>query len=352
MESIRRTCTKGTWPTASRCFAMAKRQIVVVTGGSAGIGRATVREFARHGADVAVLARGRERVEAACREVNAMGGRSLGLIADVTDGAAVEAAAERIERELGPIDVWINNAFAGIFSTFMDMSHEEYARVTDVTYMGQVHGTRAALKRMLPRDHGSIVLVGSALAYRGIPLQSAYCGAKHALQGFLDSLLPELKHRDSKVRVSMVQLPAVNTPQFDWARAHIRHKPRPVGKIYQPEVAARAIRFAAGSNRKEVWVGRTTVQAILADELASPLLDEYLALTGIEGQSSAEPIEPDRKDNLFAVPPGDPGAHGRFDDKAVKRSWLMGLSRNRDWIVAGGIAAAAGAALYAWTRRR
>ena len=331
--------------------AESKRQVVVVTGGSAGIGRATVREFARHGADVAVLARGRERVEAACREVDDYGGRGLPIIVDVTDGPAVEAAAERVERELGPIDVWVNNAFAGIFSTFMDMSHEEYARVTDVTYMGQIHGARAALKRMIPRDSGTIVLVGSALAYRGIPLQSAYCGAKHAVQGFLDSIRPELEHRGSNVHVTMVQLPAVNTPQFDWARAHIRNKPRPVGKIYQPEVAARAIRFAAGARRKEVWVGHTTVQAILGDELISPLLDHYLAANGVEGQSSSEPIEPDRRDNLFDAPPGDPGAHGRFDAVADEDSTQMWLSRNRNWLGAGALLAA-GAGLLALVRRR
>lgn len=315
------------------------REIVVVTGGTAGIGRATVREFAANGADIAVLARGEERLAATCREIEAAGGRALGIKVDVADGEAVEAAAERIERELGPIDIWINNAFAGIFSTFMDMSDEEYRRVTDVTYMGQIHGARAALKRMIPRDRGTIVLVGSALAYRGIPLQSAYCGAKHAVQGFLDSIRPELIHRGSKVHVTMVQLPAVNTPQFDWARAHIRNRPRPVGKIFQPEVAARAIRFAAYEKRKEVWVGYTSVQAILGDELASPLLDEYLAATGVEGQSAPEPIEPDRRDNLFEPVPGDPGAHGRFDDQAVATSWQMGLNRHRNAIAIGAGAA-------------
>ncbi len=328
------------------------REVVVVTGGSAGVGRATVREFARHGADVAILARGQERIDAAVREVEEMGGRALGISVDVADGEAVEAAADRIERELGPIDIWVNNAFAGIFSTFMDMSDEEYARVTDVTYMGQVHGARAALKRMIPRDRGAIVLVGSALAYRGIPLQSAYCGAKHAVQGFLDSLRPELDHRDSKVHLTMVQLPALNTPQFDWARAHIRHKPRPVGKIYQPEVAARAIHFAAHSNRKEVWVGITTVQAIVGDELASPLLDEYLAETGVSGQSSAEPIEPDRKDNLFEPVPGDWAAHGRFGDKAVDSSWQMALNRNRNALAAAAAFATAGLGWLAWRARK
>jgi NAD(P)-dependent dehydrogenase (short-subunit alcohol dehydrogenase family) len=329
------------------------RQVVVVTGGSAGIGRATVREFARAGADVAILARGQERLDNAVLEVEAAGGRAIGVPVDVTDGAAVEAAAERIERELGPIDVWVNNAFAGIFSTFMDMSWEEYERVTAVTYFGQVHGTRAALKRMLPRDRGTIVLVGSALAYRGIPLQSAYCGAKHALQGFLDSIRPELEHQGSRVHVTMVQLPAVNTPQFDWARAHIAHRPQPVGKIFQPEVAARAIRFAAGAKRKEVWVGSTTAQAILGDKLASPLLDHYLAATGVDGQASAEPIEANRQDNLFDVPPGDPGAHGRFDGTAVGTSWQMGLNRNRARVIGGAVLAGAAGLLAArWTSGR
>lgn len=328
-------------------------EVVVVTGGTAGVGRATVREFAKAGHDVAILARGQDRIETAVAEVEAMGRRALGISVDVADGGAVEAAADRIERELGPIGIWVNNAFAGIFSTFMDMSEAEYRRVTDVTYLGQVHGTRAALKHMLPRDRGTIVLVGSALAYRGIPLQSAYCGAKHAIQGFLDSIRPELEYRGSKIQVTMVQLPAMNTPQFDWARAHIRHKPRPVGRIYQPEVAARAIRFAAGAERKEVWVGYTTVQAIRGDQIASPLVDEYLAATGVDGQSSVEPIEPDRKDNLFEPVTGDFAAHGRFDDQAVRTSWQMWLNRNRAAIGAG-IGAAAVAAGIGWlaTKKR
>lgn len=328
-------------------------RVVVVTGGSAGVGRATVREFAKAGAHVAILARGQERIDNAVREVEAAGSRALGIPVDVADGGAVEAAAERIEQELGPIDVWVNNAFAGIFSTFMDMSWEEYERVTAVTYFGQIHGTRAALKRMVPRDRGTIVLVGSALAYRGIPLQSAYCGAKHALQGFLDSIRPELEHRGSHVHVTMVQLPAINTPQFDWARAYIDGKPRPVGKIYQPEVAARAIRFAADAGRKEVWVGSTTAQTILGDKLASPLLDHYLAENGISSQSSPEPTEPDRQDNLFDVPPGDPGAHGRFDSLAVDTSLQMSLNRRRDKLLAGaGATAATVAALLIGRSRR
>lgn len=329
---------------------MGKRRIVVVTGGSAGVGRATVQEFARRGCDVAVLARGPERVEAAVRDVQAQGMRAIGICADVADGGAVETAAEQVERELGPIDVWVNNAFAGIFSAFMDMSWDEYERVTAVTYFGQVHGTRAALKRMLPRDRGTIVLVGSALAYRGIPLQSAYCGAKHAIQGFLDSIRPELIHCGSNVHVTMVQLPALNTPQFDWARAHMRHKPRPVGRIYQPEVAARAICFAAEARRKEVRVGYTTAQAILGDKFASPLLDEYLAERAVHGQSSGEPIEAGRQDNLFEAPPGDPGAHGRFDDQAVDDSWQMALNRHRG-AAAAALGLAAGAGLLALLRR-
>ena len=326
-------------------------EIVVVTGGSAGVGRATVREFARAGADVAVLARGQKRIDAACAEVEALGGRALGISVDVADGAAVEEAAARIDRELGPIDVWINNAFAGIFSPFMEISPEEYRRVTDVTYLGQVHGTRAALKRMLPRDKGSIVLVGSALAYRGIPLQSAYCGAKHAIQGFLDSVRPELDHQGSKVRLCMVQLPALNTPQFEWARTHLGSKPKPVGKIYQPEVAARAIHFAAHSNRKEVWVGSTTMKAILGDEAASFLLDEYLAETAVDGQASNQPVGPARKDNLFEPAPGDYAAHGRFDDVAYATSTQMWLTRNRAASAVSAAAAAAGLG-FMLSRRR
>ncbi len=327
-------------------------EIVVVTGGSAGVGRATVREFARHGADVAVLARGKARIDAACAEVEAMGRRALGISVDVADGEAVEAAAERVERELGPIDIWVNNAFAGIFSPFMETTPEEYKRVTDVTYMGQVHGARAALKRMLPRDSGIIVLVGSALAYRGIPLQSAYCGAKHAVQGFLDSLRPELDYRDSRVRMCMVQLPALNTPQFEWARTHMGKKPRPVGKIYQPEVAARAIHFAAHSSRKEVWVGSTTMEAFLGDEAASALLDEYLAETGVESQSANVRVSPDRKDNLFEPVPGDFAAHGRFDDVAHPTSTQMWLNRHRNTIAASVATLAATAGLGFMLSRR
>ncbi len=316
--------------------------VAVVTGGSAGVGRATVREFARAGYAVAILARGRERIENTVKEVEAAGGRALGLCVDVTDNAAVEDAAQQIEKELGPIDVWVNNAFAGLFSRFLDITPEEYDRVNAVTYMGQVNGTRAALSRMSQRDQGTIVLVGSALAHRGIPLQSAYCGAKHALQGFLDSLRSELINVRSKVHVTMVQLPALNTPQFDWARTHMEGIPRPVGKIYQPEVAARAIHFAVRARRKELWVGGTTVKAILADRLASPLVDRYLARTAVSAQSAPQPAPDGRTNNLFDIPSGDPGAHGRFDKEAADTSWQMSLNQLRGPIISLALIASAG----------
>lgn len=316
-------------------------EIVVVTGASAGIGRATVREFARRGAHLGLIARGSDGLEAARKEVEDLGGRAITIVCDVSDCEAVEQAAARVEDELGPIDVWVNNAFVGIFAEFMDMKPEEFERITSVTYHGQVWGTMAALKRMIPRDRGSIVLVGSALAYRGIPLQSAYCGAKHAIQGFHDSLRTELIHRKSSVRVSMVQLPGVNTPQFDWARVKIDRNPKPASTVYQPEVAARAIYYAAHSRRKEILVGGPTLQSIWADKIASPLLDRYLARVGYSGQKSAEPLPPGRQDNMFAPVPGDHGAHGRFDDKARSRSAELWMSMHRKEIGLGALGLAA-----------
>jgi NAD(P)-dependent dehydrogenase (short-subunit alcohol dehydrogenase family) len=318
-----------------------KVQTVVVTGASAGIGRATVREFAKHGANVALLARGADGLEAARREVEERGGRALAIPTDVSDAAAVEEAANRIERELGEIDIWVNNAFAGIFARFLDVTPEEYERVTAVTYLGQVNGTRAALKRMLPRDRGKIILVGSALAYRGIPLQSAYCGAKHAIQGFLDSIRTELIHDKSAVTITMVQLPGVNTPQFDWIRAKLPGKPRPIGTVFQPEVAAEAIYFAAHSDRKEIFVGAPTVQAIWGNKVASPLLDDYLAEVGFKGQQDPEPVSPDRKDNLFEPVPGDHGAHGRFDNEARGSSGELWASMHKKQLGLAAIGAAA-----------
>jgi NAD(P)-dependent dehydrogenase (short-subunit alcohol dehydrogenase family) len=318
---------------------------VVVTGGTAGIGRATAREFARHGCNVAVLARGKDALDATRREIEDLGGRALAIPTDVADHKAVDAAADRVERELGPIDVWVNNAFAGIFSRFMDVTPEEYERVTQVTYLGQVNGTRAALKHMLPRDHGAIVLVGSALAYRGIPLQSAYCGAKHAIQGFIDSIRCELLHDKSNVTITMVQMPGVNTPQFDWIRAKLPGQPRPVGKVYQPEVAARAIYFAAGDGRKEMLVGLPTLEAVWGNKVASSLLDEYLAKTGFDAQQRPDRVQPDRKDNLFEPVEGDHGANGSFDEEAVDSSTeLWAAERKRQLgLAALGVAAVAGA---------
>jgi len=311
-------------------------EVAVITGASAGIGRATAREFARHGCKIALLARGRRGLEAAADEVEKLGGEPLVIPTNVVDYAAVERAAGAVAERFGRIDIWVNNAFAGIFSRFTDMTLEEYRRVTDVTYFGQVHGTRAALKRMMPRDSGAIVLVGSALAYRGIPLQSAYCAAKHAIQGFQDSVRVELLAGDSNVRLTMVQLPGVNTPQFDWIRAHTSGAPRPVGAIYQPEVAARAIWKAAHSARKQWIVGAPAYQAIEADKLLSPLLDRYLARGNVEAQQG-EPLAPGRKDNLFEPLDAneDRGAHGRFDSESRTLSPLLWASENRGWIAAG-----------------
>ncbi len=327
-----------------------RQRVVVITGASAGIGRATVREFARRGARIALLARGKDGLECARREVEEAGSEALVIPIDVSDQEAVERAATRVEEKLGPIDIWVNNAFVGIFSELMDMTPEEYRRVTDVTYLGQVWGTMAALRRMVPRDRGSIVLVGSALAYRGIPLQSAYCGAKHAVQGFLDSVRSELLHRKSNVHLTMVQLPGVNTPQFDWARARVPNKPKPSGAVYQPEVAAKAIYFAAYSKRKEVYVGLPAVEAILGDKIASSLLDRVLARIGYSGQQRAEPISPDRQDNMFEPVPGDHGAHGSFDAKAKSFSLQLWATMHRNQL---GLAAAAVAAAGAgWALRR
>jgi NAD(P)-dependent dehydrogenase (short-subunit alcohol dehydrogenase family) len=312
-------------------------EVAVITGASAGIGRATAREFAKRGCKVALLARGRAGLKAAEREVEELGGEALAIPTDVADFASVERAADRIADRFGAIDIWVNNAFAGIFSRFMDMSLEEYRRVTDVTYFGQVHGTRAALKHMLPQGSGTIVLVGSALAYRGIPLQSAYCAAKHAIQGFQDSLRAELLAIDSNVRLTTVQLPGVNTPQFDWIRAHTKGTPRPVGAIYQPEVAARAIWKAAHSSRKQWIVGAPTYQAIVGDKLISPLLDRYLADGNIEAQQDDRPLASGRKDNLFEPVDKDVdrGAHGRFDDVSRDTSPLLWASAHRGWLGAG-----------------
>jgi NAD(P)-dependent dehydrogenase (short-subunit alcohol dehydrogenase family) len=319
-----------------------------VTGASAGVGRAVVRRFAREGAWIGLLARGRDGLEGARREVEDAGGRALVLPTDVAEWDQVDAAADRIEREFGPIDIWINNAMASVFSPVREMRPDEYRRVTDVTYLGVVHGTLAALKRMRARDRGTIVQVGSALAYRGIPLQSAYCAAKHAVQGFMDSLRAELLHDGSSVHVTMVQLPAVNTPQFRWVKSRLPRKAQPVPPIYQPEVPAEAIHWAAHHRRRELWVGMPTVQAIIANRLAPGALDRYLAATGFDSQQTDEPEDPDRPDNLWAPVPGDHGAHGVFDSRATDRSEQLWAATHRGVTVGSTLAAAAfvlGAAL-------
>jgi NAD(P)-dependent dehydrogenase (short-subunit alcohol dehydrogenase family) len=324
--------------------------VTVITGASAGIGRATAREFGRRGDAVALLARNEDGLEAAAREVRELGGRALAIPTDVADSAQVEAAAERATRELGEIDVWVNDAMASILAPTWDIEPDEFRRVTEVTYLGQVYGTMAALKRMRPRDAGTIVQVGSALAYRGIPLQSAYCGAKHAVRGFTDSLRTELMHERSGVRITTVHLPALNTTQFGLVRTRMPRKPRPVAPVYEPEVAARAIVWASEHpQRREHWVAGSTVMTILGSRLAPGWVgDRYLAKTGFDGQQTSEPVDADRPDYLFEPVPGDHGAHGTFGDEAKPRSREVWLGEHRGAIAAGlaaGAAAVAGAAL-------
>ena len=308
---------------------MGRSDVVVITGASAGIGRATARAFGRLGARVGLVARGEDGLRAARDEVEEAGGRAIICPTDVADPAHLEAAAEKVERELGPIDIWVNNAMATVFAPFLDITPEEFQRANDVTYIGLVNGTRAALKRMKPRNNGCIVQVGSALAYRSIPLQSPYCGAKHAVKGFTDSLRTELLHDGSAVHLTMVQLPALNTPQFEWCRTRLSRRPQPVPPIFQPEVAADAIVWAAYNQRREVWVGSTTVLAILSAKIAPGFGDRYLARNGYESQQTDEPVPADRPDNLFAAVPGDQGAHGRFDDRAYEASPQWWLSKHR-----------------------
>ncbi|MBV9735798.1 MAG: SDR family oxidoreductase [Acidisphaera sp.] len=308
-------------------------KLVVVTGSSAGVGRATAREFARRGYRVGLLARGAARLEDARRELEGLGASVCPVSADVADADAVEAAAARITGALGPIDVWVNNAMATIFAPVHDITPDEFRRATEVTYLGTVNGTMAALRRMRARNRGSIVNVGSALSYRAIPLQSAYCGAKYAIRGFTDSLRSELLHERLNVHLTMVHLAAMNTPQFDWARSKMVRRAQPVPPIYQPEVAARAIFFAATHRRREVWVGWPTVRAILANRVAPGLLDHYLAHAGYRGQLSDERQPADAPDNLFTTVDNHFGAHGHFDAQARNRSWEMWTSRHRDAVM-------------------
>ncbi len=295
-------------------------EVVVITGASAGVGRATAQEFARRGARMGLLARGHDGLAAAKREVEAAGGKALALPTDVADAGQVEAAAAAVEKEFGPIDIWINNAMVSVFSPVKEMTAEEFRRVTEVTYLGYVYGTLAALRQMLPRDRGVIVQVGSALAYRGIPLQAAYCGAKHAIQGFTESLRCELLHDKSKVRITMVQMPALNTPQFSWVKSRLPNKGQPVPPIYQPEVAARAILWAAQHHQRELRVGLFTSVVLWCNKIAPGLADRYLARTGYDSQQTDEPRDPDAPHNLWEPLPGDHGAHGSFDRRAKEKS--------------------------------
>ena len=332
-------------------------QTVAITGASAGIGRAAARLFGQRGDRVALIARGQAGLEGAVRDVEQAGGTALAVPTDVADFAQVEAAAKQIEDTLGPIDVWVNVAFASVFAPFAETTPEEFRRVTEVTYLGFVHGTMAALARMRPRDHGAIVQVGSALGARGIPLQSAYCGGKHAINGFTESLRCELRHDKSNVHVTVVQMPAVNTPQFSWVRSRLPRHPQPVPPIYQPEVAARGIVYAADHpRRKQYFVGATTAATILANRVAPALLDRYLARTGYDSQQTGEP-EPSRPDNLWEPvdePRGDDhGAHGEFDDRSHRRSAQLLVSHHPAAATATAlVTAAAGLALASRARRR
>jgi NADP-dependent 3-hydroxy acid dehydrogenase YdfG len=320
-------------------------EVVVVTGASAGVGRAIAHAFARRGAHVALLARGERGLEEARREVEALGGKALVLPTDVADHARVEAAADAVEQRFGPIDVWVNDAMATVFAPFLTVAPEEFKRATEVTYLGTVHGTMAALSRMVPRNHGTVVQVGSALAYRAIPLQSAYCGAKFAIRGFTDSVRTELMHDKSRVRITMVQLPAVNTPQFSWCRTKLPDHPQPVPPIYQPEVPAEAVYWAAHHRRRELDVGGSAIKAIFGNKLSPRFADWYLARTGYASQQIKNMPVTGRRDNLFDTVADEAATHGMFDGQAHERSYQLWANTHRPLVAAtfAGVVAAAAA---------
>jgi short-subunit dehydrogenase len=327
-------------------------EVVVVTGASAGVGRAVARRFAASGALVGLIARGRDGLEGARADVEALGGRPLILQGDVADPEFIERAAERTEKELGPIDIWVNNATTSVFSRVKDMTAGEFRRVTEVTYLGYVYGTLAALRRMLERDRGTIVQVGSALAYRSIPLQSAYCAAKHAIEGFTESLRVELMHDRANVHVTMVHLPALNTPQFEWNKTRLPGHPQPVPPIYQPEIAAEAVYYAAHERRREMCVGYPTVIAVYGNRIAPALLDKELARSGFESQQMPERVPPDRPNNLWEPLPGNRGAHGRFDARSRSFSPQLWANMHRSWLGLGAALLAGGMVLARMRRPR
>ena len=326
-----------------------KPEVVVITGASAGVGRAIVRKFAERGAHIGLLARGQEGLEAAYKDVEKAGGKALMIPTDVADPEQVEAAADKVEQTFGPIGIWINVAMASVFSPFKEMNAVDFKRVTEVTYLGQVYGTMAALHRMLPRDQGRIIQVGSALAYRGIPLQSAYCGAKHAIQGFTESVRCELIHDKSNVKISMVQLPAVNTPQFSWVKSKLPHKAQPVPPIYEPEVIADGVAYVADHYRRELFIGLSTVIVIQGNKIAPGFGDWYLGKTGYKSQQTNQPENPNRPNNLWhpVDEDHDYGAHGAFDDRARKKSLQLWVDTHRSMLslVGAGIASL-GAAVF------
>ncbi len=331
--------------------APSPRGVAVVTGGAAGLGRAVVRELAGAGFDVAILARGHDGVAGAVRDVAAAGHRGLGVLTDVADRAAVESAADEIEDTLGPIEVWVNDAMASVFAPFLDTDPDDFDRAVAVTFGGFVNGTRAALSRMRTRDRGTLIQVGSALAFRGIPLQAAYCASKHAMVGFTESVITELIHDHSRIRVSMVHMPGMNTVQFNWVKSHLPHHPQPVAPIYQPEVGARAVLHAVDHHPRSMWVAASTIGTILGNRVIPGLLDVYLGRTGVSGQQSESDDRPEIGFNLWHPVPGDHGAHGDFDHKSLAHSPALFLSEHRFAVLGTLAASAAGAVGVLWRAR-
>ena len=334
---------------------MAEQKVVVITGASGGIARAAARAFGARGDRVALLARGEAGLAGAKHDIESGGGQALSIPTDVADHAQVEAAAAEVEATWGDIDIWVNVAFTSVVAPFLEIEPEEFKRVTEVAYLGYVYGTHVALSRMVPRDRGTIVQVGSALGERSIPLQSAYCGAKHAVNGFTSSIRTELMHDGSNVHITVVQMPAVNTPQFSWVLSRLPKHPQPVPPIYQPEVAARGVLYAADHpRRKQYWVGASTVGTIAANKVFAPLLDRYLARTGFSSQQSDQSVPPDRPHNLWDPVDGatgsDHGAHGIFDAQAHTRAPQLWFSQHARWVSAASVAAVAGIG-YGWRRR-